>query len=363
MNNKRLHNFGAGPCILPREVLDQAAEAVVYWPKARLSLLEVSHRHAAFEEVVEETKSLTRELLRIPDGYEILFLQGGASTQFTMMPMNFLSQDRFASFLDTGFFSQKAMHDVGVFGKVHCAASSADRKYKYVPLDYDIPAGAAYFHITSNNTIEGTQMKHFPDSPVRLFCDMSSDIFSREIDVKKFDMIYAGAQKNMGPAGMTLIIMKKDLLEESNTGLGTMMDYKVHVTNGSIYNTPPVFAIYTAMLNLRWLKAKGGIRVQEKENEAKANHLYTALDQSPIFHGFADRSSRSIMNVTFSLPTEELENSFLEFAALRDIAAIKGYHTIGGFRASLYNALSIESVAVLAEAIEEFSYIHAATPA
>jgi phosphoserine aminotransferase len=361
MNNNRLHNFGAGPCILPQDVLDQAAEAVRYWPEARLSLLEVSHRHPAFLDVVAQTKLLVREILDVPDDYHVLFLQGGASTQFAMIPMNFLNKTQTAAFLDSGFFAQKAIGDAALFGQTAIVASSKDHNYNYIPRDYAIPAEAAYFHITSNNTIEGTQMPDFPDCGIPLFCDMSSDIFSRRIDVRKFDLIYAGAQKNMGPAGMTLVILKKSLLDHKKSGLATMLDYQVHIDHASIYNTPPVFAIYTAMLNLKWLKAKGGLAVQEVENKAKAGLLYRAINESSLFKGFADKNSRSFMNVTFNMQNSSAESDFLAFADERSITAIKGYPTIGGFRASLYNALTMDSVAVLADAIKDFVQIYETT--
>jgi phosphoserine aminotransferase len=352
----RLHNFGAGPCILPQEVLVEAAEAIRYWAPASLSLLEVSHRHPAFEAVMHETRQLVRELLGVPGDYHILFLQGGASGQFGMVPQNFLQGRHSAAFLDTGFFSLKAMRDAAIYGDAEAVASSAHRAYRYVPTDYTIPETAAYFHITSNNTIEGTQMQVIPDSPVPLFCDMSSDIFSKAFDISRFSLIYAGAQKNMGPAGMTLVILKKSLLEGQRPLLPNTMDYLVHAEHSSLYHTAPVFAIYTAMLNLRWLKAKGGVAVQEAENKFKAARLYETLDRNRLFKPFADRGSRSLMNVTFHLPDAALEAAFLGLAEKQQIAAIRGFKTMGGFRASLYNAPPLSSVEVLCSAIEEFAH-------
>lgn len=355
MDANKKHNFGAGPCILPEPVLKQAADAVLNWNGMGLSILEVSHRSPEFESVVLKTQALIRELLDVPDSYAILFLQGGASTQFSMVPMNFLTGKSHAAYLDTGYFAQKAIKEARHFGKVEVIASSADKAYSYIP-EYPMPGkGAAYLHLTSNNTIEGTEQFEFAAADVPLVCDMSSDIFSRVMDLRKFDLIYAGAQKNMGPAGMTVVILKKEMMEGVQHELPSMSDYRILDANNSLYNTPPVFSIYTTMLNLLWLKEQGGVAAIESLNIKKAELLYAEIDRNPLFYGLAQSASRSRMNVTFKLYDESLENEFLEYTASRNIAGIKGYRTVGGFRASLYNALPLSSVEVLVEAMKDFS--------
>lgn len=356
MPNKK-HNFGAGPCILPETVLTRAAEAVKHWDASGLSVLEVSHRSAEFELVVKETEKLVRELLNVPDSYSVLFLQGGASMQFAMVPMNFLRKGQKAAYLDAGYFGQKAIKEAGISGEVVVVASSKEDEYKYIPREYTIPADADYFHITSNNTIEGTEMFRFPKSPVPVVCDMSSDIFSRVIDITDFDLIYAGAQKNMGPAGMTLVIAKNSFLDTVKNKVHAILDYRVYRDNGSMYNTPPVFAIYAAMLNLQWLKSKGGVKFIQMENIAKAQLLYDEIDSNPLFFGLAERQDRSLMNVTFRMHDAAAEAGFLEFAAKRGMVGIRGYRTVGGFRASLYNALPYESVRALVDCMKEYARI------
>lgn len=354
MSLLKKHNFGAGPCILPAEVLSRAADAVSNWNGSGLSVLEVSHRSAAFEQVVHECISLVRELLGVPEGYTVLMLQGGASLQFDMVPMNFLQGRKKAAYLDTGFFAIKAIKAASLFGRPEVVASSAAEGYKRIPDSYCIPEDAAYFHCTSNNTIEGTQMFDFPDSPVPVICDMSSDIFSREIDVSKFDLIYAGAQKNIGPAGMTLVIIKDSLMEKAYRRLPAMLDYRVHKEGGSMYNTPPVFSIYTATLNLQWLKACGGVRVVEALNRQKATALYTEIDHNPLFTGTADYQHRSRMNICFKALNQTIEQEFLSLAEQEGIIGIRGYRTVGGFRASLYNALPLSSVVKLTALMNVF---------
>lgn len=350
------HNFGAGPCILPEPVLSRAAEAVKRWDDAGLSILEISHRSGAFEGVMQETERLVRELLNVPDGYCVLFLQGGASMQFCMAPMNFLQDTgKEAAYLDAGYFGQKAINEALLFGKVNVIASSKVGAYTAIPRDYKIPEDAAYFHCTSNNTIEGTEMFHFPETSVPVICDMSSDIFSRPIDVGKFDLIYAGAQKNTGPAGMTLVIAKNKLLDSVKHRIPSMLDYRVYRDNGSMYNTPPVFAIYTAMLNLHWLKSKGGLKSISLENRAKAQLLYDEIDLNPMFFGSAERGDRSLMNVTFRMHNKDKEANFLAFTEKNGMVGIKGYRTVGGFRASLYNALPYESVQALVACMKAYA--------
>jgi phosphoserine aminotransferase len=352
------HNFGAGPCILPPSVMEQAAQSVINWRGMGLSILEVSHRSPEFEDVVLKTQLLVRELLSVPDHYSVLFLQGGASTQFAMVPMNFLSAGKKAAYLDTGYFAQKAIKEARLFGEVEVVASSKDKDYAYIPLWLNHDKQAAYLHCTSNNTIEGTEIFDFPIAGAPLICDMSSDIFSRKINVADFDLIYAGAQKNMGPAGMTLVIAKNELLNQAKTEIPSMMDYRIFRDNMSMYNTPPVFSIYVAMLNLLWLKDQGGVSGIEQKNIAKAKLLYAEIDRNPLFHGTADVEHRSRMNVTFLAVNKEVEAGFLKFAADRGIVGIKGYRTVGGFRASLYNALPLSSVEVLVNAMASFEKIY-----
>ena len=352
------HNFGAGPCILPETVLNQAAAAVKQLDHSGLSVLEISHRSTAFESVIRETESLVRELLDVPEDYSVLFLQGGASLQFAMVPMSFLQgTGKKAAYLDTGYFGAKAMKEAQLFGSVEVVASSADEQYQYIPKGYRIPGDAAYFHYTSNNTIEGTGLVSMPETEIPVVCDMSSDIFSRPIDVRGFALIYAGAQKNMGPAGMTLVIARNSFLDTARHALPSMLDYRVYRDNGSLYNTPPVFSIYTAMLNLRWLKEKGGIAQIYKENIAKAQLLYNEIERNPLFYPIAKWEDRSIMNVTFRMHEPELEKDFLEYAAKAGMVGIRGYRTIGGFRASLYNALPSSSVHALVDCMKAYQYM------
>ena len=356
MNNPHQHNFGAGPCILPGPVLNRAAEAVKRWDNAGLSILEISHRSAAFEGVMQEAERLVRDLLDVPDDYSVLFLQGGASMQFCMVAMNFLKKSkRPAAYFDTGYFSQKAIKEAELFGMVNIVASGKDMGYTDIPQNYSIPEHSAYFHCTSNNTIEGTEMFRFPKTQVPIVCDMSSDIFSREIEVKKFDLIYAGAQKNTGPAGMTLVIAKNSFLDSVKHPLPAMLDYRVYRENGSMYNTPPVFAIYTAMLNLHWLNSRGGVKTIASENLAKAKLLYEEIDRNPLFYGTAETEARSLMNVTFRMHDQKKEAGFLAYAEKNGMVGIRGYRTVGGFRASLYNALPIESVQALVACMEAYA--------
>jgi phosphoserine aminotransferase len=351
------HNFGAGPCILPQEVFRQASQAVLDF-KDGLSILEISHRTPEFEAVLAEAVKLVKELLNVPEGYSVLFLQGGASLQFAMVPMNLLSEGQTAAYLETGVWANKAIKEVKNFGTANVVASSKDANFNYIPKDYSIPADSTYFHCTSNNTIYGTEMFSLPETQVPIVCDMSSDIMSRVIDVSKYDLIYAGAQKNIGPAGSTLVIVKDEILGKTTNKIPSMLDYKVHIEGGSMYNTPPVFAIYVAMLNLRWLKSKGGVADIEKENNAKAQALYTEIDRNPLFKGTAAVEDRSRMNICFVMENPELEKPFLKFAEENDIEGIKGHRSVGGFRASIYNALPITSVHRLVELMQVFAEKH-----
>lgn len=351
------HNFGAGPCILPQEVFRQASQAVLDF-KDGLSILEISHRTPEFEAVVTEAVKLVKELLNVPEGYSVLFLQGGASLQFAMVPMNLLSEGQTASYLDTGVWANKAIKEVKYFGKAHIVASSKDANYTFIPKDYSIPEDSAYFHCTSNNTIYGTEMFSLPETKVPIVCDMSSDIMSRVIDVSKYDLIYAGAQKNIGPAGATVVIVKDEILGKTTNKIPSMLDYTQHIGGGSMYNTPPVFSIYVAMLNLRWLKSKGGVAEIEKENIAKARALYAEIDRNPLFKGTCAVEDRSRMNVCFVMEDKELEKEFLKLAEENGIEGIKGHRSVGGFRASIYNALPITSVHRLVELMQIFAEKH-----
>jgi len=345
------HNFSAGPSILNREVIEKASQAILDFDNG-LSLLEISHRSKAFVDVMENARALALELLGLEGkGYKALFLQGGASTQFMMVALNLL--EKRAGYLNTGTWSNNAIKEAKIFDDIYEVASSKDANYNYVPKGYDIPEDYDYFHCTSNNTIFGTQLKEFPDSPIPMVCDMSSDIFSRTLDFTKFDLIYAGAQKNMGPAGTTLVVIKEDILGKVSRKIPSIMDYKVHIDKSSMFNTPPVFAVYTSMLTLEWLKSLGGIAAIEKENEKKARLIYSEIDLNPLFKGFAVKEDRSIMNATFTLANEDLKETFDTMVKEAGITGINGHRSVGGYRASMYNALSLESVGVLVDVMSE----------
>lgn len=345
------HNFSAGPCVLPQEVLDKSAEAVLNFDNG-LSLIEISHRSKAFVDIMERARALALELLGLEGmGYKALFLQGGASTQFLAVALNLL--EKRAAYLNTGTWSDKAIIEARIFDDVLEVASSKDANYNYIPKGYDIPSDHDYFHCTSNNTIFGTQIKEFPDCDIPMVCDMSSDIFSRTLDFSKFGLIYAGAQKNMGPAGTTLVVVREDILGKVSRKIPSMMDYKVHIGKGSMFNTPPVFPVYASMLNLEWLKNKGGIAAIEKENEKKAQLIYSEIDLNPLFNGFAAEADRSTMNATFTLANEDLKETFDTMWQEAGINGLNGHRSVGGYRASMYNALTLESVQVLVEIMSE----------
>lgn len=348
------HNFGAGPCILPMEVFEEASKAVLTWGNTGLSILEISHRTPEFEAVVEEACQLIKDLLNVPEGYHVLFLQGGASMQFGMVPMNLLNENEKASYFDTGVWANKALKEAKMFGTVEVAASSKDKNYSYIPKGFTIAPDAKYFHCTSNNTIYGTQLHKFPASPVPVVCDMSSDIMSREVNVADFDLIYAGAQKNIGPAGATVVIVKDSILGKVDHKITSMMDYKIHIEGGSMYNTPPVFSIYVAMLNLRWLKKQGGVKEMERRNTEKAALLYAEIDRNPLFKGTCEVEDRSKMNICFVMHKPELEKEFLQAVEAAKCVGLKGHRSVGGFRASMYNALPLESVQVLVDVMKDF---------
>ena len=345
------HNFSAGPCVLPQEVLDKSAQAIMGYDNG-LSLIEISHRSKAFVDVMENARALALELLGLEGmGYKALFLQGGASTQFLAVALNLL--EKRAAYLNTGTWSDKAIKEARIFDDIFEVASSKDANYNYIPKGYDIPTDHDYFHCTSNNTIFGTQIKDFPDCDIPMVCDMSSDIFSRTIDFSKFGLIYAGAQKNMGPAGTTLVVVQEDILGKVSRKIPSMMDYKVHISKGSMFNTPPVFPVYTSMLNLEWLKNKGGVAAIEKENEKKAQLIYSEIDLNPLFDGFAAKTDRSTMNATFNLKNDDLKESFDTMCQEAGINGLNGHRSVGGYRASMYNALTLESVQVLVEIMSE----------
>ena len=345
------HNFSAGPCVLPGEVLQKASEAVINFDNG-LSLLEISHRSKPFVDVMENARALALELLGLEGkGYKALFLQGGASTQFLMVALNLL--EKRAGYLNTGTWSDKAIKEAKLFDDIYEVASSKEANYNYIPKGYDIPEEYDYFHCTSNNTIFGTQMKEFPNSPIPMVCDMSSDIFSRQIDFSKFDLIYAGAQKNMGPAGTTLVVVKEDVLGKVSRKIPSMMDYKVHISKSSMFNTPPVFAVYTSMLTLEWLKKLGGIPAIEKENDKKAQLIYSEIDLNPLFKGYSTKADRSTMNATFTLANEDLKETFETMIKEAGINGLNGHRSVGGYRASMYNALTLESVGILVDVMSE----------
>lgn len=346
------HNFSAGPCILPQEVMQKASEAVIELDNIGLSLIEISHRSKEFVAIMEKARSLALELLGLEGkGYQALFLQGGASTEFVMVAYNLLETK--AGYINTGTWSDKAMKEARLFGEVVEVASSKDKNYNYIPKGYVIPKDLDYVHFTSNNTIFGTQIKEFPKSNLVKVCDMSSDIFSRQMDFSQFDLIYAGAQKNMGPAGATLVVVKEEILGQVSRKIPSMLDYQVHIAKESMFNTPPVFAVYVCLLTLEWLKELGGIAAIEEINEKKANLLYSEIDLNPLFEGFAKKEDRSFMNATFTLTDEKLKDTFDAMWKEAGINGLNGHRSVGGYRASMYNALPLESVGVLVDVMSD----------
>lgn len=353
------HNFYAGPSILSDFTIRNTADAVLNFANTGLSVLEVSHRSKEFQAVIDEASALVKELLEIPEGYSVLWLGGGASMQFCMIPMNFLRSK--AGYLDTGTWAHNAIKEARLFGEVDVVASSEEAGYTFIPKGYEVPEGLDYFHFTTNNTIYGTEIRTDPDAPCRLIADMSSDIFSRPIDVAKYDAIYAGAQKNLAPAGVTLVIVRDEALGHVDRALPTMLDYRTHVKKGSMFNTPPVLPIFSALQTLKHYKQLGGIKELERRDIKKAGLLYDAIDSSKMFTGtVTDPADRSIMNVTFVMTPEykELESQFVDFCLARGIVGIKGHRSVGGFRASLYNAMPIDSVRFLIEAMNDFEATH-----
>jgi phosphoserine aminotransferase len=353
-----MHNFNPGPSILPKTVIEQAAAAVLNYNNSGLSILEIGHRSEAFQAVMDEARRLVKELMELNDDFEVLFLHGGATTQFMQVPLNLLNENETAAYTDTGLWAAKALKEATQYGHVNVVGSSKNKNYTYLPQVTDIPASSKYLHLTSNNTIYGTQWHNFDvfyNSGVPLVADMSSDIFSRRLPFNRFSLIYAGAQKNMGAAGVNVVVVKKDILGTVQRSIPSILDYRVHIENGSMLNTPPVFAVYVAMLTLQWIKAEGGLEIMEQRNNAKAKLLYDTLDRLPIFKPTVKKAARSNMNVCFVMENEALEKELLAVCNEAGIYGIKGYRTVGGFRASLYNALPLSSVEYLTGLLSGFA--------
>ena len=354
-----IHNFNAGPSILPREVFEEASKSILNFNNTGLSILEIGHRTPLFEPVMQEARALVKELMSLDDEHEVLFLHGGATTQFMQVPMNLLNENEAAAYTDTGAWAGKAIKEAKLFGHVEVIGSSKEDKYTTIPKNINVPPTAAYLHITTNETIAGTQWHNLPyDCGVPLVADMSSDILSRQLDFNKFDLIYAGAQKNMGAAGVNLVVVNKNILGKVNRSIPTILDYRNHIKEGSMLNTPPVFAIYVVMLTLRWLKNKGGVVAIEKENDAKAKLFYETLDALHVFKTPVAVEDRSKMNAVFIIDNPELEKKFLEICKANGMVGIKGHRSVGGFRVSMYNALPIDSVIALTDLMKHFAQQH-----
>lgn len=352
------YNFNAGPSILPSEVIKATAEACLEFNNSGLSLMEISHRSKDFQPVMDEAEALMKELLDIPEGYKVLFLGGGASLEFCMVPYNLLEKK--AAYLNTGTWAKKAMKEAKLFGEVVEVASSATDNYTYIPKNFTVPADADYFHITTNNTIYGTEIRKELDSPVQMVADMSSDILSRPVDVSKYAIIYGGAQKNLSMAGVTFVIVKEDALGKVSRQIPTMLDYRTHVEKGSMFNTPPVVPVFTALQTMKWIKAQGGVKVMDARAKERAEILYSEIDRNKLFRGTVAEEDRSLMNICFVMNDEykELEADFMKFATDKGMVGIKGHRSVGGFRASCYNAMSVEGVKALVEAMKEFEAAH-----
>ena len=348
-----IHNFNAGPSILPREVFEEAANAILNFRDTGLSILEIGHRTPLFESVLDETVQTAKELMKLNADHEVLFLHGGATTQFFQVPMNLLNENQTAAYLDCGVWGSKAIREASLYGNVDVVASSKDKNYTYIPKGFHIPPDAVYFHYTTNNTIEGTEMFSIPDTHIPLIADMSSDILSHELDFNRFALIYAGAQKNIGAAGVNMVVIRKDMLGKVNRKLPGMMDYRKHLEAGSMLNTPPVFAIYVCLLTLRWLKKMGGIAAIEKINIVKSDLLYKTLDSHPGFEPTVAVEDRSRMNVVFLVKDPSLEKKFLDACKLYQMIGVKGHRSVGGYRVSLYNALPLESVQAISDLINQ----------
>lgn len=351
----KMHNFYAGPAILPKQVIKEAAKGVLNFNNSGLSILEISHRSKDFMEVIDSAEALIKELLHLPSNYHVLFTTGGASSQFFMTPMNLLNQDETAYYVNTGTWSTKAIAEASHFGNLVELASSEDKNFNYIPK-YKVPSKGKYLHLTSNNTIYGTQIQHFPKGDIPVVCDMSSDFLSRPIEVERFGLIYAGAQKNLGPAGVTVVIVRDDMLGTVKRHIPTLLDYRTFIKKGSMFNTPPAYPIYVSMLTLKWIKAKGGLAKMERLNKSKAKLLYNEIDSNPLFSSnIPNKRDRSLMNVTFQITNPKLKDDFLAEAATNGIVGIKGHRSIGGFRASIYNAMPRSSVKVLTDLMADFT--------
>ena len=351
-----IHNFNSGPSVLPKEVFEKASQAILDFNNSGLSILEIGHRTSLFQQVMDEARALVRELMNLDSDHEVLFLHGGATTQFMQVPMNLLNENDIASYTETGTWGIKAIKEAKFFAHVEIAGSSKDDNYTTIPKDLSVSPTAVYLHITTNETIAGTQWHNIPyDCGVPLVADMSSDILSRVIDFNKFDIIYAGAQKNMGAAGVNLVVVNKNVLGKVNKPIPTILDYRVHIKEGSMLNTPPVFAVYVALLTLRWLKEQGGVPVLEKRNVEKAKLFYKTLDGLPVFRGVVANDDRSLMNATFVIDNTVLEKEFLELCKAEGMIGVKGHRSVGGFRVSMYNALPIESVIAVTDLMTEFA--------
>jgi phosphoserine aminotransferase len=354
------HNFNAGPSILPKEVFEEASRAVLDFNNTGLSILEIGHRTSLFESVINEARELVKELMQLGDDHEVLFLHGGATTQFMQVPMNLLNENELAAYTDTGTWSAKAIKEAKLFGHVEIAGSAKETNYTTMPKELTVSPTAAYLHITTNETIAGTQWKKIPyDCGVPLVADMSSDVLSRLIDFKKFDIIYAGAQKNMGAAGVNLVVVNKNILGKVTRTIPSILDYRQHIKEGSMLNTPPVFAVYVALLTLRWIKKMGGVAEMEKRNNAKADLFYKTLDSLPVFKGVVTKEDRSAMNAVFVMENPALEKEFLDLCKQEGMIGVKGHRSVGGFRISMYNALPIESVVAITDLMKEFATKHA----
>lgn len=354
-----VHNFNAGPSILPRQVFEQASQAITNFNNTGLSILEIGHRSNLFQPVLDEAIALVKELMKLDADREVLFLHGGATTQFFQVPMNLLNENETAAYLDCGVWGSKPIKEAKLFGNVNVVASSKDKNYSYIPKGFTVPEDSKYFHYTTNNTIEGTQMHFIPETKVPLVADMSSDVLSREMDFNRFALIYAGAQKNIGAAGVNMVIVNKNILGTVTRALPSMLDYRKHIENGSMLNTPPVFAIYVCMLTLRWLKDKGGVSAIEKINNQKAALLYDTLDSLPVFTPTVAKEDRSKMNAVFVMKNPELEKEFLDLCKKEGMVGVKGHRSVGGFRISLYNALPLSSVEALTKLMKHFASKHA----
>ncbi len=349
----KVHNFSAGPCILPQEVFQQAAAAVINFDDLNLSILEISHRSPSFVKVMDEARELVKKLLEVPEGYTVLFLQGGASTGFLMSAYNMLSEGGTAAYVNTGTWAKKAIKEAKLLGNVNVVASSEDQNFNYIPKGFEVPSDADYLHLTSNNTIFGTQYKEFPSVDVPVICDMSSDIFSRKVNVADFDIIYAGAQKNLGPAGTTLYIVKDEILGRNERSIPSMLDFKVHADKDSMFNTPPVYPVYVSMLNMRYMLKAGGVEAMQRKANERASMLYTEIDESPLFEGVAAVEDRSQMNVTFVLTDDSKKEEFDLLWNQANVSGLKGHRSVGGYRASMYNALEVSSVEALVNAMKK----------